>query len=182
MSWYHTAKGSPERYNVFWRNHPDIKVLPYKYRMALLTSRRGMVLDAGCGTGILIDYLSPNTVFTDFSSEAVKHPALHGRPRVIASVEDLPFKDQVFEHVLAINLIEHLDSPPRFFAEASRVLKPNGQMIFSYPSSSRTNAHKFRKISMKTLNSWCVPHFSYKFFERYGLKRLVVVAYKHEDL
>jgi SAM-dependent methyltransferase len=151
--------------------------------MALLTSRCGLVLDVGCGIGILAPFLSPHTVYIDFSHVALEHVNLDNAVRINASAEDLPFRNNLFEQVLAVNLVEHLDNPPRFFAESHRVLRDDGQLIFSYPSSSRTKNHKHRRITMQTLNSWCAPHFTcYKFFERYGLKRLVVVAYKYEDL
>ncbi|MEK6322376.1 MAG: class I SAM-dependent methyltransferase [Acidobacteriota bacterium] len=49
-----------------------------------------------------------------------------------ASVYDLPFSDQSFNAVLMVRVLHHLGSPERALAELNRILKPGGQMIFSY--------------------------------------------------
>jgi SAM-dependent methyltransferase len=40
--------------------------------------------------------------------------------------EDLPFDDDSFDAVISSNVIEHVGSPAKVFAECFRVLKPNG--------------------------------------------------------
>ena len=47
----------------------------------------------------------------------------------VASAESLPYPDETFSEVFSKNLLEHLCNPGLFFAEAHRVLQPNGQMI-----------------------------------------------------
>lgn len=45
------------------------------------------------------------------------------RPLVVADAHNLPFKDKVFDYVIASHIIEHMDDPARFCSELARVSK-----------------------------------------------------------
>lgn len=45
------------------------------------------------------------------------------RPLVVADAHNLPFKDKVFDYVIASHIIEHMDDPARFCSELQRVSK-----------------------------------------------------------
>jgi SAM-dependent methyltransferase len=50
-------------------------------------------------------------------------PLVTDRPAVIAFVENLPFKDNTFDHVIASHVLEHSKDPERFLSELQRVSK-----------------------------------------------------------
>lgn len=54
--------------------------------------------------------------------------------RVAASGDRLPFADGSFDLVTANMVLEHLEDPPRFFAEVFRVLDQGGRFVFVTPN------------------------------------------------
>lgn len=54
---------------------------------------------------------------------------------VIAAVEALPFKSEVFDLVIATELIEHVRYPLRMLAELHRTVKVEGHLLISTPNA-----------------------------------------------
>lgn len=52
---------------------------------------------------------------------------------VVGSVYDLPFKDNEFEIVLCMVVMEHLEDPQKAILEMKRVLKSGGKILVSVP-------------------------------------------------
>jgi SAM-dependent methyltransferase len=52
---------------------------------------------------------------------------------VVGSVYDLPFKDNEFDIVLCMVVLEHLEDPQKAILEMNRVLKPKGKILVSVP-------------------------------------------------
>ena len=52
---------------------------------------------------------------------------------VVGSVYELPFKDNEFEIVLCMVVMEHLENPQKAIKEMHRVLKPGGKILVSVP-------------------------------------------------
>ena len=95
------------------------------------------VLDVGCGAGFLSNDLAlrgRDVTGIDVAADALAVARAHdasGRVRYIeGNALALPFEDGSFEAVCAMDLLEHLDSPARAIAEASRVLVPGGLFFF----------------------------------------------------
>ncbi len=99
------------------------------------------VLDIGCGNpcpsmreGAFLDYLQ--------TSLGVKVVGLDIENRTIPStfvkgdVRALPFKDNAFDVVVAVEVFEHITGVERGFEEVRRVLKKNGIFIFSTPKNN----------------------------------------------
>ena len=102
------------------------------------------VLEVGCGPGSLSDQLARRGfvhVGMDLSMEMIRRfSARAGRlggtcRAACADAEALPFRDDSFDHVIAIGLLEYLPAPERFFREAHRVLAERGTLLLSVPSS-----------------------------------------------
>jgi len=56
--------------------------------------------------------------------------------RVIeGNVEELPFEPSVFDAVLAIDIVEHVQHPDVFLQELFRVLRPGGRMLITFPAT-----------------------------------------------
>ena len=88
------------------------------------------VLDVGCGRGELMAKLKNRMVYgIDFSEKMLDSSVPN---TLIASAEDMPFKNGFFDCVTAIGLIEYLKDDLAFVAESHRVLKLGGYLIISY--------------------------------------------------
>ncbi len=51
-----------------------------------------------------------------------------------ANVESVPRSDASFDAALACDIIEHVEHPDRFLAEAYRLLKPGGRLLVTFPA------------------------------------------------
>ncbi len=89
------------------------------------------LLDAGCGEGFVVGYISkrlPELKITgvDLSEDAIEyaksHFGDHARFRT-GSVYKLPFSDKSFDTVLCSEVLEHLDDPNRAVGELKRVAR-----------------------------------------------------------
>ncbi len=69
--------------------------------------------------------------------------------RVCANVNNLPFKDGVFNLVTANMVVEHFDDPGRALKEVSRVLRPGGIFMFHTP-----NAYGYGTILGRLVPEW----------------------------
>ena len=57
------------------------------------------------------------------------------------SVTDMNFKDENFDLVLLLEVLEHVDEPFKAAKEIHRVLKPNGYLIASTPFTFGIHGH-----------------------------------------
>ena len=81
-----------------------------------------LVLEVGAGgnpyprANILLDAME-STV------ERVEQQLITDRPLILGLCEELPFKDKVFDFVIASHVLEHTDDPEKFLSELMRVGK-----------------------------------------------------------
>jgi SAM-dependent methyltransferase len=95
------------------------------------------ILDAGCGTGINLKYLQilGDVYGLDISKDALIFSRNRGLPSLICgSADKLPFKNELFDLVLALDVIEHIDYDLSVVRELNRVLKPGGRLILTAPA------------------------------------------------
>jgi len=108
----------------------------------LQPQRDDVILDVGCGDGYQISYLikhSSQIIGLDISP----HKLIEGKRRmrkadfICASSENLPFRPQVFNRVMCLELLEHLKDPLKTIREIDLVLKNGGIVIISVPYKER---------------------------------------------
>jgi SAM-dependent methyltransferase len=95
------------------------------------------ILDAGCGTGINLRYLQAygDAYGLDLSKEALKFSRMRGpSPLVCGSVDMLPLKNDLFDLVVALDVIEHIQDDISAVHELNRVLRPDGCLIVTVPA------------------------------------------------
>lgn len=95
------------------------------------------VLDIGCGGGFLTNELglqgySVTGIDLSESSLAIarKYDVTKKVNYLKADAYSLPFPDQSFDVVCAMDILEHVDNPQQLIKEASRVLRPGGLFFF----------------------------------------------------
>ena len=116
--------------------------------LRLITAEIGLAhsaraLDVGCNTGPMLIPLRQRgydvvgiDISTDDVRQAEQYLCERGLPSRGLSVGDgtrLPFRDQSFELVLLIDILEHTDHPERIVSEARRILVPGGIVIATVP-------------------------------------------------
>ena len=183
MAWYQ-EEGSPQKYDEHFdnwlpRTQRQAKN-PWPYKIVMAKKTKGLVLDAGCGYGCISRFIG-NGVFLDFSRVALKKRWVGGnRTRLLASVEDMPFMDEVFDSVIAPEVIEHVDSPKKLVREVYRILKRGGLFTFSFPWTDASPTHKWKKITKEMIHEWINPPFTQHSFDVPPLRkeRGMVYAYK----
>lgn len=133
---FHMARGKKPHVFGFWQNRID-KIRQTKYP----------ILEVGCGLGYFLEGIkNVLAVGIDISFDALKESAIVRRKSLInGSAELLPFRSEVFEVVVAFDVIEHLRNPERFASEAFRILRWNGVLIISTPNPNSLGARIKRK-------------------------------------
>jgi ubiquinone/menaquinone biosynthesis C-methylase UbiE len=117
--------------------HRGVKVTEVRKQ---LTSIRGkLLLDLGCGPGVfsnLCSELGASVVGMDFS-EAMLSIARQrygsGFSMIQSDAKLLPFRDKVFDMVIALDVIEHLYEPEAVLGEVQRVIKPHVIILVTTP-------------------------------------------------
>ena len=101
---------------------------------------RGILLDAGCGTGGFLRRAKgsfPSLQFTgiDLFQIACDLARELGTPRVArASSTELPFADQTMAVVTSLDVLQHIPDQEKAVAEIFRVLEPGGLAIVNGPA------------------------------------------------
>jgi 2-polyprenyl-3-methyl-5-hydroxy-6-metoxy-1,4-benzoquinol methylase len=105
------------------------------------------VLDVGCATGALINYLRDRgwsvtgVEISPCAQYAQKERTLDVRT---VPLEENNFPPECFDTVLASHLIEHLNDPFSFLKEVNRILKKDGRFFITTPNISGMQARLFR--------------------------------------
>lgn len=95
------------------------------------------LLDAGCGTGRnLIEYGAlAEGAGVDPSSHAVAFCHQRGLRSVTqAGLEALPYEDESFSLILALDVIEHIEQDELALRELRRVVRPDGRLLITVPA------------------------------------------------
>lgn len=116
-----------------WKYYP-VYLAKKKYILTkcLELNHKGMkFLDAGCGEGVIVDELNGSGVNIigldmNYHSKLVKR----------GDITKMPFKNNSFDVILCLDVLEHLDyiTQKKALLEIKRVLKKGGTAIFSIPN------------------------------------------------
>lgn len=95
------------------------------------------ILDVGCGTGANLKMLRlyGQAEGVDISEQAVDFCKRRGLESVkLGAIEELPYEDQSFDIITALDVLEHLDDDAAGLQEIRRVLRPNGTLLLFVPA------------------------------------------------
>jgi ubiquinone/menaquinone biosynthesis C-methylase UbiE len=112
-----------------------------RYAFARLYSRGKQVLDAGCGTGYGSAELAESAASVtglDVAPDAIEYARCNYHASALrfalSSCATMPFRANVFDLVVAFEVIEHLQDQRAFLHECARVLTHQGLFIVSSPN------------------------------------------------
>lgn len=91
-------------------------------RLHVPVKSNDLVLEVGSGGN---PYARSNVLVDAYYETRERHfaPLISDRPTVLALAENLPFKDQSFDFVIASHVLEHSHNPDKFLTELMRVAK-----------------------------------------------------------
>lgn len=119
------------------------------------------LLDAGCGTGPMIEILAehyPGKRYTGIDLtpamiEAAQAKHIPHAEFVVGDCENLPFADASFDVILCSNSAHHYPNLPAFYASVARCLTPGGRFILrDYTSDSALVRWFMHSIEMPLAN------------------------------
>lgn len=131
------------------------------------------LLDVGCGAGFLTNefgYCARKVVGLDQSKESLniakKYDPSQKVEYIYGNAYELPFENDSFDVICAMDFLEHVNSPEKVVKEIQRVLKPGG--LFFYHTFNRNFLSWL--IIIKFME-WFVPNYPknmhlYKYFIR----------------
>jgi len=129
----------------------------------IIEHAEGDILDLGCDSGYILDKCV-GSVGIDISLsrlKAAKHWTFYLN-LIQALAEYLPFRE-VFDTVVASELLEHVLSPEAVLTEAYRVLKPDGKLIITVPDEIHGKSHRnpehLRKFTEEDIRQILKPQF-----------------------
>ncbi len=94
------------------------------------------ILDVGCGTGANLEMLANfgEAEGVDVSYDALEFCRAKGLNAQKGLAEELPFEDESFDIVTALDVVEHLDDDIAGLREMHRVLKKGGKSLIFVPA------------------------------------------------
>jgi len=113
-----------------------------KYEAALKSlkiQRDNSVLDVGCGTGLLFNHIATKTK-TIIAVDASRKILLYAKSRaqsfpnihlLQADADYLPLKDNIFDNIFAVTVVQNMPNPEKTLNEIKRVAKPDAVLVIS---------------------------------------------------
>lgn len=106
-------------------------------KMLSLVRTDGLILDNGCGIGLLAHKTPKERILgLDLSRSMLKCAQTRIERLVQGNSQKLPFRDAVFDAVFCRSLLHHLPCPEAAIREMSRVLKPHGEIVLVDPNKT----------------------------------------------
>ena len=121
----------------------------------------GTLLDAGCGSGqtmqwFLHDHVSWKATGIDVAGEGIAAAHAAGLSVQKASVLELPFRDDKFDLIISLDVLQHLPldgGDEAAIAEFARVLRPRGVLLIRTNAAADDREFSFRKYEPAMLRS-----------------------------
>ncbi|KKR81594.1 MAG: Methyltransferase type 11 [Candidatus Daviesbacteria bacterium GW2011_GWA1_41_61] len=111
----------------------------YLFKNGKTDLQRMTILDAGCGTGLLLFKMKKLGLVrgVDISSQAVQLSKKRGLKEIYqSSIEKMPFKDQSFGAIVCIDVLYHqqVGDDLKALQQFYRLLKPGGILVIKVPA------------------------------------------------
>jgi ubiquinone/menaquinone biosynthesis C-methylase UbiE len=103
--------------------------------LVLRYGRDARVLEAGCGTGMILKAVRPHAreaVGLDLSPGMLRQAHARGLPVVHASITRIPFPDGYFDVAYSFKVLAHVEAIDLAMAELARVVRPGGHVLAEF--------------------------------------------------
>ena len=131
---------------IFFRAIKMEKIAWALRRIYCPVKKTALVLEVGSGGN---PYSRSNVLLDAYEHTRERHWAslVKDRPTVLGFVENLPFKDKVFDFVIASHVLEHSSDPQKFLSELQRVANA-GYIEVPDAFMERINPYKDHKLEI----------------------------------
>ncbi len=146
--------------NTYWW-HVGRKDIINRYIRNLGLKKNSAILNIGCGTGGTINMLEKHGILenVDTSQEAVNYLNKLNikNVRKINGLK-LPYKENTFDLIVALDVLEHIKEDSKALKEWHRVLKPKGKLLITVPayqwlwSNHDESLHHYRRYTLSGLH------------------------------
>jgi SAM-dependent methyltransferase len=159
-----------------WSRQPK-----YREELETLFSRlelngRSVILDLGCNTGNVLSYIRRRygctVIGLDYPEAWMNKCRVPGVVR--SDGRSLPFSDGVFDAVLLLHVIGHVEDPRKVIQEAHRVLKTGGTLGMITPNARFV--HMMRMLDFLTMRKYPSDQTVLRYFQAARLRSLVMGA------
>lgn len=143
-----------------WWHEGRRRILCDTLESILKNIKNPTILDVGCGTGGTSNAFLKfgDLTGTDFSLSALKLASKKGLENIFRStLTDIPLKNNSFDAITALDVIEHVKDDSAVLLEMKRLIKQNGHIIITVPafqflwSEHDVALSHFRRYDVETL-------------------------------
>lgn len=138
-----------DTYDLRWQRYEAVSIA---HTLAALDPQDGEhILDAGCGTGLLLRQIAirapeARLFGIDLSPEMVRRADFRDADLIVADVRHLPFAEESLDAMVISSVIQYLPVIDHALSEAARVLRPGGRLVITAWDGSPWR--------MRTLGQW----------------------------
>lgn len=150
----------------------------YQKVISLLKEKKnGMLLDVGCGKGILEYCLKSKYNFDiygfDIDSESINFAkdTFNNQNYIVGDAnKTFLYHDNTFDVVICIGLLEHIENPHNVIKEMLRVMKRNGIGIINTPNAYQFDLYHYlnKPVLPDGINCYFTPNVLTGLIKKYG--------------
>ena len=178
-----------------WKNSEKVERAARRLLRRFLKKRDFMmILDVGCGKGVLLPVLEEffkdaRIICLDFSQEMLKSLSHHCQ-KIQSRAEDIPLKQGTVDLLISMNAFPHFEDKEKFIREAWWVLKEGGVLVILH-SINRKRINRFHRSLKGSLRNTMMPspRRVLSMMKKYGFKSkwyegkyLIIIGERVENL
>jgi len=148
----------------------------FEYEWAATYCQDKIIMDFGCNTGlgsiILLNGGAKRVIGVDVSKKAIEAAKENFKDQnqtlfELVEEDSLPFEENTFDVIVALNIIEHLEFPKRNLEAILKILKPGGKLLVTtvnrhfriWPWQKPWNEFHYREYSKASFKRELKRHF-----------------------